>query len=73
MKKDFERQVHTWMMKKIKKVIVYKTKEGEKKGDWKIILKSQHEGMSEDTLGINCTYSSSLMTLKSNILAQDSD
>ena len=34
-KKNFERQVHTWMMKKVKKAIVYKTKEEERKGDWK--------------------------------------
>ena len=31
-KKDFEHLIHTWMEKKVKKVIVYNTKEGERKG-----------------------------------------
>ena len=30
-KKDFERLIHTWMEKKVKKVVVYNTKEGERK------------------------------------------
>ena len=34
-KKNFERLIHKWMEKKVKKVIVYKTKEGERKVDWK--------------------------------------
>ena len=34
-KENFERQVHTWMMKKVKKVIVYKTKKKEEKRDGK--------------------------------------
>ena len=39
-KKNFERLIHTWMEKKVKKTIVYNTKEGERKGgleDAKII------------------------------------
>ena len=34
-KRDVECQVHTWMMKKVKKAIVYKMKEGKRKRDWK--------------------------------------
>ena len=34
-KRDVECQVHMWMMKKVKKAIVYKMKEGKRKGDWK--------------------------------------
>ena len=34
-KKSFEGQVHTWVIKKDKRVIVYKTKEKEEKGSKK--------------------------------------
>ena len=34
-KKNFECLIQTWMEKKVKKAIVYKTKEGERKEDWK--------------------------------------
>ena len=34
-KRDVECQVHTWMMKKVAKVIVYKMKEEKRKRDWK--------------------------------------
>ena len=35
MKRDVECQVHTWMMKKVTKAIVYKMKERKRKGDGK--------------------------------------
>ena len=34
-KKNFELLIHTWMEKKVKKAIVYKTKEEERKRDLK--------------------------------------
>ena len=54
-----------------KEAIVYKTKKGKRKGTEKVLLKSLHWDMSEETLGINYTCNSNLFTLKSNILAQD--
>ena len=64
-KKDGEKELSTPSPhvddEKGKKAIVYKTKKGEGKG------------MSEDTHCLNYAYSSSLFTLKPNILAQDSD
>ena len=54
-----------------KEAIDYKVKKGKRKGTEKIILKSLHWGMYEETLCINYTCNSSLFTLKPNILAQD--
>ena len=54
-----------------KEAMVYKTKKGKRKRDGKILRKSLHWDMSEETLGINYTCNSNLFTLKPNILAQD--
>ena len=54
-----------------KEAIVYKTKKGKRKGREKVLLKSLHWDISEETLGINYTYNSNLFTLKPNILVQD--
>ena len=60
-KENLERQVHTWMMKKVKKnAIVYKTKKKEEKSPKRLFAK-------------NYAHRFSFFTLKSNILAQDSD
>ena len=42
-KKSFEGQVHTWVIKKDKRAVVYKTKEKKRRKD--------DEGMSEETHG----------------------
>ena len=52
-KKDVECQVHTWMMKKGKKAMVYKARKDRRKGDRKKEKekgKSDLEGMSEEDL-----------------------
>ena len=46
-KRSFECQVHTWVMKKDKRAIVYKKKNKRRKGIEK--EKEDHEGMSEET------------------------
>jgi len=74
-KKDDEKGLSTSSphvdKEKGKEAIVYKTKKGKRKRRKKVLLKSLHWDMSEETLCINYTCNSSLFTLKPNILAQD--
>ena len=75
-KKDDEKGLSTSSphvdKEKGKEDMVYKTKKGKRKGDGKkVLLKSLHWDISEETLGINYTSNSNLFTLKPNILAQD--
>ena len=69
-KENLERQVHTWMMKKVKKAIVYKTKKKEEKEDEKNQIS---KACPKRLFAKNYAHSFSFFTLKSNILAQDSD
>ena len=74
-KKDDEKGLSTSSphvdKEKGKEAIVYKTKKRKRKRGRKILLKSLHWDMSEETLGINYTRNSNLFTLKPNIMAQD--
>ena len=71
-KKDFECQVHTWMMKKAKKAIVYKAKKERRKGTEKKKRRNQISRACPKRL-IAKLYARifNFFTLKSNILAQD--
>ena len=70
-KENLERQVHTWMMKKVKKnAIVYKTKKKEEKRDEKNQIS---KACPKRLFAKNYAHRFSFFTLKSNILAQDSD
>ena len=74
-KKDDEKGLSTSSphvdKEKGKEGMVYKTKKGKRKGGEKVLLKSLHWDISEETLDINYTCNSNLSTLKLNILAQD--
>ena len=75
-KKDDEKGLSTsnphMDKEKGKEDMVYKTKKGKRKRDGKkVLLKSLHWDISEETLGINYTSNSNLFMLKPNILAQD--
>ena len=65
-KKDVECQIHTWMIKKGKKAIVYKTRKGKKKGEIARASKKRLLATFEA-----CVFN--LFTLKSNIFGPRSD
>ena len=72
MKKDFQRQVHTCIMKKAKKAIVYKAKKKRRRGTEK--KRSQISMACPKRLIVKLyAHIFNFFTLKSNISAQDSD
>ena len=54
-----------------KEDMVYNEERKKERGRKKVLLKSLHWDISEETLGINYTSNSNLFTLKPNILTQD--
>ena len=71
-KKDFECQVHTWIMKKGKKAIVYKAKKKRRRGTEK--ERNQISRACPKRLIVKLyAHVFNFFTLKSNISAQDSD
>ena len=69
-KENLERQVHTGMMKKVRKVIVYKTKKKEEKGPEKNQIS---RACPKRLIAKLYAHIFNFFTLKSNILAQESD
>ena len=71
-KKDFECQVHTWMIKKAKKPWYIRRRKTEEKGDGKKKMRNQiSRACPKRLIAILYARIFNLFTLKSNILAQD--
>ena len=73
-KKDVECQIHTWMIKKGKKAIVYKARKDRRKEKTRTRKKRKKQISRACPKRLIATFHArilNLFTLKSNILAQD--